>query len=173
MVQGAGGDWGFLVAIEHRLEDGRYLTSTYGHLAFDILVKPGDVVKAGQRIGTLGLSTSVENGGYGAHIHFGLGDGPFRRPAGVAAGSFVNLKLDDGQTVKAPIARLIYAEGKKNSHGFPLTAMVIRRPDGKEHVAEIPAQPLAKELGWFQAYVANCRGWVNPQKLLPKLVEGD
>jgi murein DD-endopeptidase MepM/ murein hydrolase activator NlpD len=170
MVQGAGGDWGFLVAIEHRLSDGRYLTSVYGHMAFDVLVKPGDVVKAGQRIGTQGLSTSVENGGYGSHLHFGLGAGPFRRPAGVAAGESVDLALEGGQKVKAPILRLVYAQEKKNSYGWPLTAMVIQRPDGTEQVMEIPEQPIAEEIRWFQAYVRNCRGWLNPQKALPDLV---
>jgi murein DD-endopeptidase MepM/ murein hydrolase activator NlpD len=170
MVQGAGGDWGFLVAIEHRLPDGRYMVSTYGHLAFDLLVRAGDVVKAGQRIATLGLSTSVENGGYGAHIHFGLGDGPFRRPAGIAAGEAVNMKLENGKFVRAPITRLVYAKEKKNSFGWPLTAMVVRRPDGSEQVTEIPEQPIAREIGWFQAYVRNCRGWLNPQKVLPQLV---
>jgi murein DD-endopeptidase MepM/ murein hydrolase activator NlpD len=170
MVQGAGGDWGFLVAIEHRLPDGRYLTSVYGHLAFDLLVGPGDVVTAGQRIGTQGLSTSVENGGYGSHLHFGLGDGPFRRPAGVAVGESVNLDLEGGKRVRAPILRLVYAREKKNSFGWPLTAMVIRRPDGTEQVSEIPEQPIAQEIRWFQAYVKDCRGWLDPQKVLPELV---
>jgi len=171
MVQGAGGDWGFLVVIEHRLPTGRYMVSVYGHLAFDVLVRAGDVVKAGQRIGTQGLSTSVENGGYGSHLHFGLGDGPFRRPAGIAAGESVNLDLGGGKKVRAPVLRLVYAKEKKNSYGWPLTAMVIRRPDGTEQIAEIPAQSIAQEIRWFQAYVKNCRGWLNPQKALPDLVE--
>ncbi|MHC4340695.1 MAG: peptidoglycan DD-metalloendopeptidase family protein [Planctomycetota bacterium] len=171
MVQGAGGDWGFLVAIEHRLPGGRYVVSVYGHMAFDVLVRSGDKVKAGQRIGTQALSTSVENGGYGAHLHFGLGDGPFRRPAGIAAGESVDLDLGGGKKVRAPVLRLVYAKEKKNSYGWPLTAMVIQRPDGTEQVAEIPAQPIAQEIRWFQAYVKNCRGWLNPQKALPGLVE--
>jgi murein DD-endopeptidase MepM/ murein hydrolase activator NlpD len=171
MVQGAGGDWGFLVAIEHRLPEGRYMVSVYGHMAFDVLVRPGDRVKAGQRIGTQALSTSVENGGYGAHLHFGLGDGPFRRPAGIAAGESVNLDLGGGKTVRAPVLRLVYARENRNSYGWPLTAMVVRRPDGAEQLAEIPAQPIAQEIRWFQAYVRNCRGWLNPQTALPDLVE--
>jgi murein DD-endopeptidase MepM/ murein hydrolase activator NlpD len=170
MVQGAGGDWGFLVAIEHRLPDGRYLTTVYGHMGFDVLVRPGDVVKPGQKIGTQGLSTSVENGGYGAHLHFGLGDGPFRRPAGAWVGAKVNLDLGDGRKVPAPIVRLVYAKEKTNSLGWPLTAMVIRRPDGTEQTAEIPEQPIGHEIRWFQAYVRGCRGWLDPQTVLPELV---
>lgn len=180
MVQGAGGDWGFLVSIEHRLPDGRYLMSVYGHSGFDVLVKPGDVVRAGQRIGTQGLSCSVENGGYGAHLHFGLGDGPFRRPKGLAVGDTVEVAppgadggADGGaKKVKATVLRFGYAEGKTNSFGWPLTAMDVRLPDGSEATIEVPEQPAADELSWFQAYVKGCRGWLDPQKLLPDLVSG-
>jgi murein DD-endopeptidase MepM/ murein hydrolase activator NlpD len=173
MVQGAGGDWGFLVAIEHRLQNGRHMTSVYGHLAFDVLVKAGDVVKAGQRIGTQGLSCSVENGGYGSHLHFGLGDGPFRRPAKLAVGDKVGMTLDDGKKVPVPVIRFAYAPEKTNSYGWPLTAFVVERPDGTEQVVEVPEQPVGQELGWFQAYVKGCRGWLNPQRVLPDLVGGE
>jgi len=172
MVQGAGGDWGFLVVLEHRLPDGRYLVSVYGHAAFDVLVKPGDVVKAGQRIATQGLSCSVENGGYGSHLHFGLGDGPFRRPAGLATGDLVNADLGGGKAEKVPVLRLGYAAEAKNSLGWPLTAFVVRNADGSERTVEIPEQPVAQEIGWFQAYAKGCRGWLDPQTLLPELVEG-
>ncbi|MEN8151665.1 MAG: peptidoglycan DD-metalloendopeptidase family protein [Planctomycetota bacterium] len=172
MVQGGGGDWGFLVAIEHRLADGRYLTAVYGHMAWDVLVEPGDLVTAGQRIGSQGLSTSVENGGYGSHVHFGIGDGPFRRPDGVAAGDEVTVDLEDGKTARLPVLRLVYAAEKKNSFGWPLTAMVVRRPDGTEQTVVVPEQELSHEIRWFQAYVKDCRGWKNPQKLLPELVNG-
>ncbi|MHC4469767.1 MAG: hypothetical protein ACYS99_02285 [Planctomycetota bacterium] len=47
---------------------------------------------------------------------------------------------------------------------------MIQRPDGTEQVMEIPEQPIAEEIRWFQAYVRNCRGWLNPQKALPDLV---
>ena len=103
-------------------------------------------------------------------VHFGLGDGPFRRPAGLAAGESVDLDLGGGKKVRAPVLRLVYAKENKNSYGWPLTAMVIRRPDGTEQLAEIPAQPIAQEIRWFQAYVKNCRGWLDPQKALPDLV---
>jgi murein DD-endopeptidase MepM/ murein hydrolase activator NlpD len=173
MVQGAGGDWGFLVAIEHRLPGDRYLTSTYGHMGFDLQVKAGDVVRAGQRIGTVGLSCAVENGGYGAHVHFGLGNGPFRRPAGLAIGDQVDLELEEGGKVKVPVVRLTYSKEGKNRFGFPLTAMVVERPDHSEQIVEISEQPTGQEIAWFQAYVKGCRGWLNPQVMLPKLVKGE
>lgn len=169
MVQGAGGDWGFLIAIEHRLPDGRYLTSVYGHCGFDVLVRAGDVVTCGQRIASQGLSCSVENGGYGGHLHFGLGDGPFRRPPGMAVGDQVNLDFGEGRKEQTPVLRIVYGQ-KTNSHGWPMCAFVVAMPDGKERTLEVPEQPAQKEVSWFQAYVKNCRGWLNPQVELPKLV---
>ena len=38
---------------------------------------------------------------------------------------------------------------------------------------EIPEQPTGQEIAWFQAYVKGCRGWLNPQEMLPKLVDGE
>lgn len=172
MVQGAGGDWGFLVAIEHRLADGRMLTSVYGHAGFDILVKPGDVVRCGQKVATQGLSCSVENGGYGAHLHFGLGDGPFRRPVGLARGELVDLDLGDGKKGKARVIRTGYAAEGRNRYGFPLTTITVVLPSGEERTQEVPEQELGRELGWFQAYVKDCRGWLDPQTVLPALVRG-
>ncbi|KAF0243448.1 MAG: hypothetical protein FD180_3338 [Planctomycetota bacterium] len=172
MVQGAGGDWGFIAVVEHRLTDGRFITSVYGHAGFDVLVKVGDKVRPGQKIATQGMSCAIENGGYGSHIHFGLGDGPFRRPVGLATGDSVEVDPGDGKKVKLPILRLVYAATAKNSFGWPLTAYVVKKADGAELTVEVPEQPVQNELGWFQAYVKGCRGWLDPQKLLPELVEG-
>jgi hypothetical protein len=36
----------------------------------------------------------------------------------------------------------------------------------------VPDQPVKDEIAWFQAYVKDCRGWLDPQKLLPEMVEG-
>ena len=70
-------DWGFLIVIEHKLENKEYLCSVYGHLSKEIYLKAGHTVKKGDKIGTIGLSYSVENGGYGAHLHFGISKGPW------------------------------------------------------------------------------------------------
>ncbi len=70
-------DWGFLIVIEHRLEEKKYLCSVYGHLSKEIYLNAGEIVKKGDKIGTIGLSYSVENGGYGAHLHFGISKGPW------------------------------------------------------------------------------------------------
>lgn len=171
MVQGAGGDWGFLVVLEHRLADGRYVTSVYGHCAFDVLVAPGDRVVCGQRIATQGLSCSVENGGYGSHLHFGLGDGPFRRPSATAQGDVIEFD-HGGKRVKGPVLRLGYSATQRNSLGWPSLVGVCRAPDGAEVEVPFPEEPAQRELAWFQAYVKDCRGWLNPQKLLPEWVGG-
>jgi murein DD-endopeptidase MepM/ murein hydrolase activator NlpD len=170
MVQGAGGDWGFIVVLEHRLADGRIVTSVYGHAGFDVLVHPGETVTAGQRIATQGLSCAVENGGYGSHLHFGLGAGPFRRPSKIAEGDTIDFDFG-GKKVKGPVLRLVYAKDGKGSNGWPLTAAVCRAPDGTETEVVFPEEPLAAELTWFQAYVKDCRGWLDPQKLLSEWVE--
>ena len=66
-------EWGNVVVIEHQLADGKYATTIYGHLANDRLVKAGDIVQAGQQIGTVG-ATRV-NGGYKPHLHLGVRTG--------------------------------------------------------------------------------------------------
>jgi murein DD-endopeptidase MepM/ murein hydrolase activator NlpD len=66
-------EWGNVVVIEHRLADGKYATTIYGHLANERLVKVGDVVRAGQQIGMIG--TTQVNGGYKPHLHLGVRTG--------------------------------------------------------------------------------------------------
>ncbi|HEX3601462.1 MAG TPA: M23 family metallopeptidase [Lacipirellulaceae bacterium] len=66
-------EWGNLIVLEHRLPDGKFATTIYGHLSNDRLVKTGDVVRAGQQIGTIG-ATHV-NGGYKPHLHLGVREG--------------------------------------------------------------------------------------------------
>ena len=65
--------WGNVVAVEHRLADGSYVTSIYGHLDDDRQVKVGDVVKLGQVLGKIGNTRA--NGGYKPHLHLGLREG--------------------------------------------------------------------------------------------------
>ncbi len=63
--------WGNLVVIESMV-NGVPITHLYGHLAEEIDVKAGDLVHAGEKIGTIGRSVSYENGGYWAHTHIGI-----------------------------------------------------------------------------------------------------
>ncbi|MGC6465303.1 MAG: M23 family metallopeptidase [Akkermansiaceae bacterium] len=62
--------WGRVVLIRHAYRDPRtgqvkYVDSQYGHLR-SMLVKKGDKVKRGQKIGTMGNNRGM----YAAHLHF-------------------------------------------------------------------------------------------------------
>ncbi|MBN2490124.1 MAG: peptidoglycan DD-metalloendopeptidase family protein [Planctomycetes bacterium] len=166
MVQGAGGNWGFLVLVEHRLESGDYFCSLYGHLGWDILVKPGDIVSKGQKIATVGLSCSVENGGYGAHLHFGIADSPFRRPKGIYRdGSALNFDYK-GKRVKAPVIGYVYLPDQKDQHGFPGLGLKVKTPDGEVLTVAVGNVPMGDQVGWIAGYAPNCRGWFDPYKFL-------
>ncbi len=166
MVQGAGGNWGFLVLIEHRLPVGDHVCSVYGHISWDILVKPGDVVKKGQKIGTVGLSCSVENGGYGAHLHFGIADGPFRKPKGIYRdGSALNFDYK-GKRVKAPVIGYVYLPDKPDKHKFPGLGLKVKVPDGSVLTVAVGNVPMSAQVGWIAGYAKRCRGWFDPYKFI-------
>jgi murein DD-endopeptidase MepM/ murein hydrolase activator NlpD len=165
MVQGAGGDWGFLVALEHRLPNGEYVMSIYGHVAWDLLVKPGDIVTKGQKIATIGNSCAVENGGYGAHLHFGISQGPFRRPRGWRKGGPIDLDIE-GKTTRGEILRLAYDATRKDKQGFPALGLVVRLPDGSERLVPAAQQDLGTQVSWMQGYVPGCVGWHDPRKFI-------
>lgn len=71
IVENATG-YGGVVAIKHVFGDAQ-LTAVYGHMRLrDIKVSRGQKVKAGELIGYLGASFSVETDGERKHLHFGL-----------------------------------------------------------------------------------------------------
>lgn len=63
--------WGVFIVLETVFKNNPF-TYYYGHLKNELLVSIGDSVKKGQVIGYVGEPTSIENGGYRAHIHMGL-----------------------------------------------------------------------------------------------------
>ena len=68
LAREGGPGWGNIVILPHAyLENGRrkYVQSYYGHVQ-DMLVRPGETVKRGQQIATVGTA----NGRYFAHLHF-------------------------------------------------------------------------------------------------------
>ena len=99
-----------------------------------------------------------------------FGDGPFRRPSKIAAGDTIEFD-QAGKKVKGPVLRLVYAKDAKTANGWPRTAGICKAPDGEELEIVFPEEELQTELTWFQAYIKDCRGWLNPQTLLPELVE--
>jgi murein DD-endopeptidase MepM/ murein hydrolase activator NlpD len=171
MVQGAGGNWGFLVLVEHRLADGQYFSALYGHLGFDVLVKPGEVVETGQKLGTVGLSCSVENGGYGAHLHFGIGDSPFRHPQGMVKGA--RLGFDhQGRHVEAPITHFLYMPDKPDENGFPGLGVRVQVPDGPSLDLHVGNVKLPQQVSWITGYAKGCRGWFDPRTFLEPRIDG-
>jgi murein DD-endopeptidase MepM/ murein hydrolase activator NlpD len=73
-------DYGNLIIIEHRTADDDYFLSLYGHLGNDRLVRAGDIVTAGQVIGTIGKEAGDVNGGYKPHLHFAIHEGRYFEP---------------------------------------------------------------------------------------------
>ena len=93
--------WGNFIAIEHRFGADDYVTTIYGHLGIDRRVDAGDVVSAGQQIGTIGRKHLRINGGYTPHLHFGVREG---RNAEVGS---VLLRLNvDGRSCSLTLAAL-------------------------------------------------------------------
>lgn len=92
--------WGGLVIVEHADEDGA-LCSLYAHLGSIIPVRAGDRVKAGDLIGTVGRGLTRANGGYHAHLHFGIHRGPYRTAwrEGDEAELFVNGAVQRAEVV--------------------------------------------------------------------------
>ena len=75
-----GAGWGKMIIVAHRLpaddEAGPVVQTMYAHLD-QILVKPGQVVQRGEKIGTVGTG----EGAYLAHLHFEVRQGPYINPA--------------------------------------------------------------------------------------------
>ncbi|QDT56007.1 hypothetical protein Pan44_40560 [Caulifigura coniformis] len=73
-------DYGNLIIIEHRTAEDDYFLTLYGHLGDDRLVRAGDVVTAGQVIGTIGREAGNVNGRYKPHCHFAVHEGRWIEP---------------------------------------------------------------------------------------------
>jgi murein DD-endopeptidase MepM/ murein hydrolase activator NlpD len=78
----SGTDMGTGLVVEHHvgdgIGDGHLVNAVYMHCGGTVYVKAGEQVAAGQLLGTMGLSWSIENGGQFAHLHLGLYPGPFQ-----------------------------------------------------------------------------------------------
>ncbi len=74
----SGSDMGTLLVLEHRLDEKGVVCAVYMHGGDTVFVKGGDRVAAGQLLGSMGMSFSLENGGHFAHLHYGLYPGPFQ-----------------------------------------------------------------------------------------------
>jgi len=167
IIYGGGSNWGFLVAIEHRLPSGRYVSSIYGHGSSEILVRSGERVMKGQKIMTSGLSCSVENGGYLAHIHFGLSWGPIRRPAGYSVGGIIKSDIGD-HVLEGRVDDLSYHPNLTNLDGWPQLLAVVRTPDGsvEEIMVSGEEKDLFEQTDWIKGFTPNRAGWISPKDFI-------
>ncbi|MBW3542488.1 MAG: M23 family metallopeptidase, partial [Planctomycetes bacterium] len=166
--------WGNLVAIEHRLEDGAFVTTIYGHLDTNRLVKAGDIVTAGQPIGTIGREHPQINGGYRPHLHFGIREGrmaergrvvlPLSFPGGttqlrIAKLNEDELELEPAQPLppnlsdfRLPIGDVTY-EFRRTAGGYVVPSRLLW---------SLPTTPDFPLIG----YDTSTDGWLDPVKFL-------
>ncbi len=72
--------WGTLVVIESvNTKTSDTLCTIFGHLSPYLDVNTGDAIRTGDKIGQIGNSVSFDNGGYWAHLHFGIEKNSFWR----------------------------------------------------------------------------------------------
>jgi len=93
--------WGGLVVIEHVDAAGGRFCSLYGHLGPLVCVHAGQIVRQGDKLGAVGVTYSHANGGYMAHMHFGIHRGAFLLPDRV--GAVVPLSEVPGETLAATV----------------------------------------------------------------------
>lgn len=93
--------WGGLVVVEHRDAQGSGFCSLYGHLGPLVCVAPGQPVRRGQKLGAVGISYSHANGGYLAHLHFGIHRSAYLQPDRV--GVTVDLPGLPGETIPVTV----------------------------------------------------------------------
>jgi hypothetical protein len=76
-----GKGWGKMIILAHRVPDQsggepRVIQSVYAHLR-DMTVRPNQVVRRGEQIGTVGTADGL----YLAHLHFEIREGPYVNPS--------------------------------------------------------------------------------------------
>jgi len=149
--------WGCMVVIEHKLPDGEFFCSLYAHLSPFVCVVPGELVRKGQKIGSIGRSFTWENGGYIAHLHCGIHKGPFWQTHQPGAPLDVRYegKFYTGKVVSADL-----------NHAL----VDVHTPSG--------AKLVRRSGSWICGYVSKeCweqkrHGWVDPQKFLKEHEHG-
>ncbi|MHC4915107.1 MAG: peptidoglycan DD-metalloendopeptidase family protein, partial [Planctomycetota bacterium] len=146
--------WGYIVIVEHRLPDGKFACSLYAHLAPSICVKPGDILKKGAKIGSVGRSHTWENGGYWSHLHFGIHEGPYLSSHPV------------GRTLDYTLSNGVEVEGVVVKRGDPFATVKV------SHKGESVTFEVKQDADWICGYVstdywkAGKHGWRDPQKFI-------
>jgi murein DD-endopeptidase MepM/ murein hydrolase activator NlpD len=160
--------WGNLVVIEHRLPDGQYFTSIYGHLGNNRLVKQGDLVAASRQIGSIGEKNVAINGGFDPHLHFGVLQGRAAEPGCSLgdlhfAGRATPVKLVDVAEEQVEIATefplgYLTRGGKR----YPVTVR-----GGKYYVSAQVLWDVVTRPGFdIAGYARTTEGWLDPVAFL-------
>jgi murein DD-endopeptidase MepM/ murein hydrolase activator NlpD len=143
--------WGFMVIIEHSDASGERFCSLYAHLGPYVCVVPGERVSAGQKIGSIGRSFTWENGGYFAHLHFGIHLGWYWQI--FRTGALIDVRFKGRQYL-----------GRVLNSDLRSTQLEIHTPGG----VRLVHQPTS----WICGYLSKPfwrqkrHGWVDPQKFL-------
>ncbi len=165
--------WGNVVAIEHHLPDGSYVTSIYGHLGNAQRVSVGDIVHAGEMIGAVG-SSGVENGGFKPHLHFGI-----------RAGRMFELERviftvgNQGQTDTVKLLNLDEKEAELETPSyFPLPLEInlyghrftIEKAEDKVVMAAAALNYIQPNDFAITGYGLSTDGWLNPTEFLSQML---
>jgi murein DD-endopeptidase MepM/ murein hydrolase activator NlpD len=143
--------WGGLVIVEHADAGGGRFCSLYGHLGPLVCVQPGQVIRQGQKLGSVGPSYSHANGGYLAHLHFGIHRGAFLLPDRVGA----IIQRGDGP-------------------GETATVTAVREETAEIRLADGDSRTIDRRANWTGGYLtpaeftAKTHGWVEPQEFIRK-----
>jgi hypothetical protein len=166
--------WGNLIVIEHHLSDGSYVTSIYGHLGPKRLVPVGDVVQAGQMIGSVGKA-GQENGGFKPHLHFGLREGRMYEPGcslltmringkpaaiSVADLTETDVELTTDTALPTPITLPI------KDHQFMITSR-----DGKLWMPAAALNYIERPDFPITGYALSAKGWRDPSEFLMQMLD--
>jgi murein DD-endopeptidase MepM/ murein hydrolase activator NlpD len=163
-------DYGNLIVIEHRLPDGTPFCSLYGHLGDDRSVFEGDLVTAGQQIGTIGRNSGSVNGGYEPHVHFAIRDGGWAVPGRemmTLRGADGELKVTLVEAADEQLRVSIAPEPPPNLRLNTMGATIEIKRDGDAYVLPsfllYGAQP--RDLH-FEGYSPVLDGWHDPVAFL-------
>jgi murein DD-endopeptidase MepM/ murein hydrolase activator NlpD len=163
--------WGNFIVIEHRLKNGAYVTTLYGHLG-KRLVNVGDPVKPGQQIGTIGRKSVKVNGGYKPHLHFGV-----RYGRAIEKGRTLFTVQQGAKLIPVNVAevtpdavKLDFGEAVDRAPGFRLsvngTLYQVEEKDGKFYMPATMLWSLPLRSFPLIGYADSTDGWVDPVAFL-------
>ena len=162
-----------MIAIEHHLPDGSYVTSIYGHLGNSRRVAVGDIVRAGEMIGAVG-SSGIENGGFKPHLHFGLRSGRMFEPDRnlflmVVDGKPDVIKLvslDENEVeVQTPEGLPLPLDLPLAGHKFTITSR-----DGKQWLPAAALNFIQPPDFAVTGYGLSTDGWLDPTEFLTQML---